>query len=63
MSSLFRKPEMPKSMIPVPELPAKPEVETPEELAKLMRKRTGRASTIMTGELEAMDIGKRTLLG
>ncbi len=63
MGSLFKQPEMPKTAMPTPEVPARPEVESAEDIQKLAKKRKGRGATILTGELEPMDIGKRTLLG
>lgn len=53
-----------------PKTPARPdplpkaEVEDPEDIIKRLRKRSsGRADTILAGDLMPMDIGKRTLLG
>ena len=63
MGSLFKKPEMPKTAMPTPEVPPIPEVEEAGDVAKFMKKRKGRQQTIMAGALEPMDIGKRTLLG
>lgn len=67
MASFFRRlfegPESPKMAIPKPEVPAIPQTEGPEDIAKLMKKRSGRQATILTGDLEPMDIGKRRLLG
>jgi hypothetical protein len=63
MTSLFKKPEMPKTALPTPEVPAIPQKETKEEVSKFLKRRSGRAKTILTGSLEPMDIGKRTLLG
>jgi hypothetical protein len=60
---LFERPESPKMAIPKPEVPAIPEKESPEDIAKFMKKRRGRQSTILTGDLVPMDIGKRSLLG
>jgi len=62
MSSLFKPPKQRTSM-PTPEVPAVPQVEGKEEVSKLMKKRKGRSATVLTGDLEPMDIGKRTLLG
>jgi len=63
MSSLFKTPKMPKTALPVPEAQPIPEVEEPDDIVRFMRKRRGRAGTILTGALEPMDTGKRTLLG
>ena len=63
MPSLFKKPEMPKTTMPKPEVPPMPEVESAEDIVKMAKKRRGKAATVITGELEPMDIGKRTLLG
>jgi len=63
MGSLFKSPEMPKSYLPKPEVPAQPQVESAEDLAKLAKKRQGRQATVITGDLEPLDIGKKTLLG
>jgi hypothetical protein len=63
MGSLFKKPEMPKSAILTPPASTIPEVEDIEDIEKFQRKRRGRQRTVMAGELEPLDIGKRTLLG
>lgn len=63
MPSLFKKPEMPKTALPKPEVPAVPQMESAEDIAKLAKRRRGRGQTILAGELEPLDIGKRTLLG
>ena len=63
MGSLFAKPKMPKTAIPKPEVPPMPEVESAEDITKWYKKRRGRQATILAGELEPLDIGKRTLLG
>lgn len=63
MGSLFKKPEMPKTSMPTPEVPAVPEKEDPGDVMAMMKKRKGRMDTILTGELEPIDIGKKHLLG
>jgi len=67
MSSFFRRlfgqPKTPPMQMPKPDVPAVPTAEGPEEIKKLLRKRRGRESTILTGSLEPVDIGKKTLLG
>jgi hypothetical protein len=63
MGSLFRAPEVPKMSMPTPEVPAVPQVEGAEDIAKLMKRRRGRQATILAGSLEPTDIGKRYLLG
>ena len=63
MGSLFAKPEMPKTMMPVPKVPARPEVESAEDLQRFMKKRDGKAKTVKAGELVPKDIGKNYLLG
>ena len=63
MSSLFKKPEMPKTIMPKAEAVPMPEIESAEDISKLVKKRRGRGQTIMAGDLEPLDIGKRTLLG
>lgn len=49
--------------MPTPEVPARPETESPEEVSKFLKRRKGREKTILAGALEPSDIGKRTLLG
>ena len=63
MASLFSKPKMPKTVIPKPEAQPIPEKEDAGDIAKFMKKRSGRSNTILTGSLIPMDIGKRNLLG
>jgi hypothetical protein len=63
MPSLFKKPEVPKTTMPKPEVPALPQVEDAETISKFMKRRRGRQQTVVAGELEPLDIGKRTLLG
>ena len=63
MGSIFSKPKMPKTQMPSAETPAVPQVESAEDLSKMLKMRSGRGKTIMTGDLEPMDIGKKTLLG
>lgn len=46
----------------VPEPQPMPQQED-ESIMRLMRRRRGRADTILTGDLVPTDIGKRTLLG
>jgi hypothetical protein len=63
MSSLFRKP--PKSRVPLiaPPIVPTPDMGEMEDLSKLVKSRSGRQQTIIAGDLEPTDIGKRTLLG
>jgi len=63
MSSLFGAPKMPKTMMPTPEAQPIPEREDAGDIAKFMKKRSGRANTILAGSLMPMDTGKRSLLG
>lgn len=63
MASLFSKPKMPKTVMEKPEAQPIPEKEDADDLAKFMKKRSGRADTILAGSLMPMDIGKRSLLG
>lgn len=56
-SDAAKKMPTPPAPIPIPEL------EGDEALKKAGRKKGGRASTILTGDLIPMDIGKKTLLG
>lgn len=63
MGSLFKPPEAPRYSMPKPTVPAVPQTEGAEDIAKMMKKRKGRQATILTGELEPMDIGKKRLLG
>ena len=54
----------PPKMPPLPPPVAIPEMEGDRfDAFKRLRRRKGRAQTILTGSLEPMDIGKRTLLG
>ena len=57
----FDPPQMPK-LPPVAPIPI-PEMDEGMDAFKRLRKRKGRSKTIVTGDLEPMDIGKRTLLG
>ena len=61
MGGLFSKPKSPK-LPPVPAPEAIPETASPEEQRKFRKKRSGRAETIITGEL-APTTNKKTLLG
>ena len=63
MASLFGAPKMPKTTMPKPETPAIPEKEDAGDLSRFMKKRSGRASTILAGSLMPKDTGKRSLLG
>ena len=63
MSSLFGAPKMPKTAMPTPEAQPLPEKKGGDDLARFMKKRSGRADTLMAGALKPMDIGKRSLLG
>jgi len=63
MGSLFKPPEMPKTTISKPTVLPTPEVESAEDISKMYKKRYGRSATILTGDLEPLDIGKRRLLG
>ena len=63
MGSMFSKPKMPKTQMPSPEVPAVPQTESAEDLSKMLKMRSGRGRTVMTGELEPVDIGKKKLLG
>ena len=63
MSSLFSSPKMPKTTLPTPETQPIPETEEPDDIARFMKKRSGRSGTILTGALKPIDTGKRTLLG
>jgi len=70
VGSLFSRPKKP-SLPPVPIMPAippppptpvpSPEVE--DEAAKKARRRSGFAKTILTGDLEPVQTGKKKLLG
>ena len=48
---------------PVPPPEPVSERQTPEDVAKRMRRTKGRSETILTGDLVPKDVGKRTLLG
>lgn len=61
MSNLFKKPKIPSTPAVPPPAPV-PEVEE-EGIRKYMRRRRGRAQTIITGELEPAYTGKKLLLG
>ena len=63
MSSLFKTPKMPSTVMPKPEAQPIPEKEDAGDIARFMKKKSGRANTILTGSLIPMDIGKRSLLG
>jgi len=63
MGSMFSKPKMPKTQMPSAEVPAVPQVESAEDLSKMLKMRAGRGRTVMTGDLEPEDIGKKKLLG
>lgn len=63
MGSMFKAPKAPKTQMPSPEAPAAPQVESAEDLSKMLKRRSGRGKTVMTGDLEPTEIGKRTLLG
>lgn len=62
MTSLF-KPKIPQTAIPSPEVPAMPEVEDARDISRFKKRRKGRQQTIKAGDLEPLDIGKKTLLG
>ena len=57
----FDPPKVPKPAPPAPK--PTPETEAAEDMLKRLRKKRGRASTIIAGDLEPMDVGKRSLLG
>jgi hypothetical protein len=61
MSSIFSKPKTPTP--PIVEEPPALEEEDADAIRKSMRKRKGRAQTILTGDLVPADTGQTTLLG
>jgi hypothetical protein len=61
MSSIFSKPKPPPP--PIVEEPPALEEEDADAIRKSMRKRKGRAQTILTGDLVPADTGQTTLLG
>lgn len=64
MSSLFSKPKSPP-MPKVPPPPALPEVgpETEDFAARMAKRRSGFRKTILTGDLQPINTGKKQLLG
>jgi hypothetical protein len=63
MASLFKQPKVPSYSMPTPTVPQVPVDESADEAQKLLKRRMGRMTTILTGDLEPMDIGKKQLLG
>ena len=63
MSSIFRPPKMPS--IQMPKITAPPMImdEDTERAKKLLKRRKGKAETILTGDLAPSDITKKRLLG
>jgi hypothetical protein len=61
MGSLFSKPSTPKPPAVQP-IPPVPELEE-DEARRFMKKRKGRAQTVLTGDLVPADTGQKTLLG
>jgi hypothetical protein len=62
LNKMFQKPKAPTPPPPPAPLP-KLEQAMPGEEGTRRRPRRGRSSTILTGDLIPMDIGKKTLLG
>ena len=62
IEKFLKGPEIPKPP-PLPEPAPTLETATGEEGVAPKRKRRGRSSTILTGDLVPSDIGKKTLLG
>ena len=56
-----QKPNIPRPPRPVP--PPKMETANAEDARKLMPRRRGRSETILGGELEPTNLGRKTLLG
>jgi hypothetical protein len=61
--NIFSSPEAPKTAVVEPSVPAVPKTEDAKDTQRFKRKRRGRAQTVIAGELEPTDVGKRTLLG